>query len=160
MDSLVTAEWLANEMAASDLRIVDASKHLPETGRDARAEYLSAHIPGAVFFDIDAIAQGIGAEQAGAGIVAENVDQRAGVDRIDMLGVERQSAPRQPVGNPAMDRAQQEKVFALEEQGATGAARYWRPASRSPAWSRRWRSGSRRGPFASSSRSAQAVRPM
>ena len=52
MDSLVTTEWLANEMGASDLRIVDASKHLPETGRDAQAEYLAAHIPGAVFMDL------------------------------------------------------------------------------------------------------------
>ena len=53
MDSLVTTEWLANEMGASDLRIVDASKHLPDTGRDARAEYEAAHIPGAVFMNLD-----------------------------------------------------------------------------------------------------------
>ncbi|MFM5906696.1 MAG: 3-mercaptopyruvate sulfurtransferase [Novosphingobium sp.] len=52
MDSLVTTEWLANELGASDIRIVDASKHLPEAGRDARAEYLAAHIPGAVFMDL------------------------------------------------------------------------------------------------------------
>ncbi|WP_310532566.1 3-mercaptopyruvate sulfurtransferase [Novosphingobium sp.] len=52
MDSLVTTEWLAAEMGASDLRIVDASKHLPETGRNAQAEYLAAHIPGAVFMDL------------------------------------------------------------------------------------------------------------
>jgi thiosulfate/3-mercaptopyruvate sulfurtransferase len=52
MDSLVTTEWLANEMGASDLRIVDASKHLPDANRDARAEYLAAHIPGAVFMDL------------------------------------------------------------------------------------------------------------
>ncbi len=55
MDSLVTAEWLANEMAASDLRIVDASKHLAETGRDARAEYAAAHVPGAVFMDLESL---------------------------------------------------------------------------------------------------------
>lgn len=53
MDSLVTTEWLANEMGASDLRIVDASKHLPEAGRDARAEYADGHIPGAVFMNLD-----------------------------------------------------------------------------------------------------------
>lgn len=52
MDSLVTTEWLANEMAASDLRIVDATRHLPDAGRDARAEYEAAHIPGAVFMDL------------------------------------------------------------------------------------------------------------
>lgn len=53
MDSLVTTEWLANEMGASDLRIVDASKHLPEAGRDARAEYAEGHIPGAVFMNLE-----------------------------------------------------------------------------------------------------------
>ena len=57
MNSLVTAEWLAGEMAACDLRIVDASYHLPDAahpngGRDARAEYATAHIPGAVFMDL------------------------------------------------------------------------------------------------------------
>lgn len=53
MDSLVSTEWLANEMGASDLRIVDATKHLPEAGRDARAEYAEGHIPGAVFMNLD-----------------------------------------------------------------------------------------------------------
>ncbi|HEY6868290.1 MAG TPA: 3-mercaptopyruvate sulfurtransferase [Novosphingobium sp.] len=53
MESLVSTDWLANELAASDLRVVDASKHLPEAGRDARAEYLAAHIPGAVFMQLD-----------------------------------------------------------------------------------------------------------
>jgi thiosulfate/3-mercaptopyruvate sulfurtransferase len=52
MDSLVSAEWLANEMGASDLRIVDASWHLPDAGRDAPAEYGAGHIPGAVFMDL------------------------------------------------------------------------------------------------------------
>ncbi len=52
MDSLVSTEWLAGEIGASDLRIVDASLHL-DTGRDARAEYEAAHIPGAVFLDLD-----------------------------------------------------------------------------------------------------------
>ena len=52
MDSLVTTEWLANEMGASDLRIVDCTKHLPETGRDPLAEYEAGHIPGAVFMDL------------------------------------------------------------------------------------------------------------
>ena len=52
MESLVTTEWLANELGASDLRIVDASWHLPDTGRDAAAEYEACHIPGAVFMDL------------------------------------------------------------------------------------------------------------
>lgn len=53
MDSLVSTEWLANEIGASDLRIVDATKHLPEAGRDARAEYEDGHIPGAVFMNLE-----------------------------------------------------------------------------------------------------------
>lgn len=51
----VTTEWLAAHLSAPDLMIVDASWHLPTAGRDAQADYLAAHIPGAVFFDIDAI---------------------------------------------------------------------------------------------------------
>jgi thiosulfate/3-mercaptopyruvate sulfurtransferase len=52
MDSLVTTEWLANEMGASDLRIVDASWHMPASGRNGHEEYLAGHIPGAVFMDL------------------------------------------------------------------------------------------------------------
>lgn len=52
----VSAEWLADHLGAPNLVIVDGSWHMPATGRKAREEYLKAHIPGAVFFDIDAIA--------------------------------------------------------------------------------------------------------
>lgn len=52
MDPLVSTEWLANEMGAADLCILDASNHLPDAARDPRAEYEAAHIPGAVFLDI------------------------------------------------------------------------------------------------------------
>lgn len=55
MDSLVTTKWLAEQLGAKDLRIVDASVHLPTTGRDPRAEYEEAHIPGAVFLDIEEV---------------------------------------------------------------------------------------------------------
>lgn len=55
MDSLVSTEWLAEEIGSSDLRIVDASSHLPAAGRDARAEYEAGHIPGAVFMDLAAL---------------------------------------------------------------------------------------------------------
>jgi len=49
--SLVSTEWLREHLDAPDVRIIDASWHLD--GRDAKAEYEEAHIPGAVFFDID-----------------------------------------------------------------------------------------------------------
>ncbi|MDQ4060811.1 MAG: 3-mercaptopyruvate sulfurtransferase [Pseudomonadota bacterium] len=53
---LVDTEWLAARLEAPDIVVVDGSWHLPTAGRDAHAEYLEAHIPGAIFFDIDDIA--------------------------------------------------------------------------------------------------------
>lgn len=53
---LVSTEWLAQRLGAADTVIVDGSFYLPALQRDARAEYLEGHIPGAVLFDIDAIA--------------------------------------------------------------------------------------------------------
>ena len=51
--SLVSAEWLKTHLAAPDIRVIDATWHMAASGRDAKAEYEEAHIPGAVFFDID-----------------------------------------------------------------------------------------------------------
>lgn len=53
---LVETDWLAEHLDAPDLVIVDASWHLPTMQRVARNEYLEAHIPGAIYFDIDEIA--------------------------------------------------------------------------------------------------------
>src|SRR5689334_22592625 len=53
---LVSTEWLADRLRDPDLVVVDGSYHLPTTKRDARAEYLAEHIPGAVFFDIEEVA--------------------------------------------------------------------------------------------------------
>jgi thiosulfate/3-mercaptopyruvate sulfurtransferase len=53
---LVSTDWLATHLSAPDLVVIDASWHLPTAGRDAKAEYLAAHIPGAIHFDIDQIA--------------------------------------------------------------------------------------------------------
>ena len=55
MRSLVTSEWLACELGAPGLTVLDASWHMPAANRDPRAEYEERHIPGARFFDIDAI---------------------------------------------------------------------------------------------------------
>lgn len=54
MPALVSTDWLAAELGAHDLRVVDGSFYLPAMQRDAEAEYLAAHVPGAVFFDLDA----------------------------------------------------------------------------------------------------------
>ncbi|MEZ5843575.1 MAG: 3-mercaptopyruvate sulfurtransferase [Hyphomicrobiaceae bacterium] len=53
---LVETDWLAAHLDSPDVIVVDGSTHLPTTGRNAKAEFLVEHIPGAVFFDIDEIA--------------------------------------------------------------------------------------------------------
>ena len=54
--ALASTDWLAAHLDAPDVRVVDASWYLPAMNRDAKAEYANAHIPGAVYFDIDEIA--------------------------------------------------------------------------------------------------------
>ena len=53
--TLVSTDWLAAHLNDPDLRILDASWHMPGSGRNAQAEYQATHIPGARFFDIDDI---------------------------------------------------------------------------------------------------------
>lgn len=55
-DALVSTAWLAERLNAPDVRIVDASWYMPAQKRDPKVEYQAEHIPGAVFFDIDDIA--------------------------------------------------------------------------------------------------------
>jgi len=54
-DILKSTEWLSRNLSDPKLRILDCSFHLPGTGREARIEFERAHIPGAAFFDIDAV---------------------------------------------------------------------------------------------------------
>lgn len=54
LPDLVPAEWLVPR--TGEVRILDATWYLPSENRSARADYLAAHLPGAVFFDIDAVA--------------------------------------------------------------------------------------------------------
>ncbi len=51
---VVSTGWLAAELGAADLVVVDASWSLPSAGRNPREEFRRAHIPGAVFWDLDA----------------------------------------------------------------------------------------------------------
>jgi thiosulfate/3-mercaptopyruvate sulfurtransferase len=53
---VVSTAWLADHLVDPALRIVDATWYMPHLRRDARVEFREAHIPGAVYFDIDAIA--------------------------------------------------------------------------------------------------------
>ena len=56
MELLVSTEWLAKEIGASDLRVVDATWFMPDAGRNAQAEYEGGHIPSAVFMDLEELA--------------------------------------------------------------------------------------------------------
>ncbi len=55
MDSLVSTAWLAQHLGQPGLVVIDASAHLPDAGRDPRAEFAAAHIPGARFLDLDTL---------------------------------------------------------------------------------------------------------
>ncbi len=56
MDDLVTTEWLARNLGANDLAIVDSSLFMPNSGIDPAAKFAEAHIAGACFLDINAVA--------------------------------------------------------------------------------------------------------
>ena len=53
-DPVVSTAWLAERLGS--VRVVDGSWHMPAEARNGAAEYLQRHIPGAVFFDIDHVA--------------------------------------------------------------------------------------------------------
>jgi thiosulfate/3-mercaptopyruvate sulfurtransferase len=53
---LVSPEWLKERLSKPGVKVVDGSWYLPAEKRDPKAEFLAGHIPGAVHFDIDAIA--------------------------------------------------------------------------------------------------------
>lgn len=53
MDNLVSTDWLAGQLRAQGPIILDATAHLPDTGRDAKAEFAERHIPGARFLDLE-----------------------------------------------------------------------------------------------------------
>ena len=52
-DALIETEWLAEHMGSTNVKVLDASYHLPGTGRDAETEFSQQHIPGAMLFDIE-----------------------------------------------------------------------------------------------------------
>ena len=54
--TLVSTDWLAARLRGPDIRVLDGTWHMPDSGRDARAEHVAAHIPGARFFDVDDVA--------------------------------------------------------------------------------------------------------
>ena len=53
---LVSTSWLTENINNPNIRIFDSSWHMPNAGRNAKAEYDNAHVAGALFFDVDEIA--------------------------------------------------------------------------------------------------------
>ena len=99
-DPFVSTEWLAARLHDPDVVVVDASWHMPASGRSGHAEYLEGHIPGAVFFGIDEIADRRSSlphmlplpEQFGAQAGALGISERDTIVVYDELGLF--SAPR------------------------------------------------------------------
>jgi thiosulfate/3-mercaptopyruvate sulfurtransferase len=95
-----STEWLAGQIGKDGVVIVDASYYLPTQKRDAKGEYLAAHIPGAVFFDINAIADHStdlphmlpGPDQFGTAVGALGISDKDTIIVYDGLGLF--SAPR------------------------------------------------------------------
>ena len=56
-EALVSTEWLAAHLADPQVRILDSSFKQPGVAPTAREDYEAGHIPGAVFFDIDDVAE-------------------------------------------------------------------------------------------------------
>jgi thiosulfate/3-mercaptopyruvate sulfurtransferase len=97
---LVSTDWLAEHLRDGNLVTVDGSFFLPIQGRDAHAEYRAGHIPGAVFFDIEAVSDHStelphmlpGAGQFGVAAGALGIGDGDTVVVYDSLGL--YSAPR------------------------------------------------------------------
>jgi thiosulfate/3-mercaptopyruvate sulfurtransferase len=97
---LKSSEWLAGQIGKPDVVIVDGSYYLPTQNRDSKAEYLAAHIPGAVFFDINAVADHStdlphmlpGPDQFGAAAGALGISENDTIVVYDGTGL--YSAPR------------------------------------------------------------------
>jgi thiosulfate/3-mercaptopyruvate sulfurtransferase len=96
----VSTDWLASRLGDPNVVVVDGSWHLATTGRSARREYDAAHIPGALFFDIDAIADADNplphmlptAEKFATAVGRLGIDERQRIVVYDTLGL--YSAPR------------------------------------------------------------------
>lgn len=56
MDALVTTEWLAGQLGSPGLLVLDATDYLPGQGRNGLEEYVRCHLPGALRFDVNSIA--------------------------------------------------------------------------------------------------------
>lgn len=81
MDMLVSTQWLAEELGADDLVVLDASLHLPSAQRDPAEEFAAAHIPGARFLDLGSV------HQPGSAMPGKIPDAMHLESRLAILGV-------------------------------------------------------------------------
>jgi thiosulfate/3-mercaptopyruvate sulfurtransferase len=102
MDALVTTGWLAAHLGKRNVRVVDGSWHMPHLKRDPRAEFAQAHIPGAVFFDIDTIAD------TRSPLPHMLPDAKTFAARVGALGIGRR-----------------DRVVVYDTRGVVSAARVW-----------------------------------
>ncbi|KAL2523908.1 Thiosulfate/3-mercaptopyruvate sulfurtransferase 1 [Abeliophyllum distichum] len=54
-EPVVSVDWLHANLQEPDVKVLDASWYMPDEQRNPLQEYQVAHIPGALFFDIDGI---------------------------------------------------------------------------------------------------------
>jgi len=104
---LVSTEWVAARVGAPELRIADVRWYL-DPAKKGQEQYLAGHLPGAVFFDVDADLAAPGGARGGA------------------LGRHPWPPPEQVAR--VMSRAgigQQTQVVAYDDQGGAIAARLW-----------------------------------
>ncbi len=97
---LKSTQWLADNLGKPGVVVVDASYYLPNQKRDAHAEYLKSHIPGAVYFDMEAVADHStelphmlpGPDQFGEQMGALGISEKDTIVVYDAVGL--YSAPR------------------------------------------------------------------
>jgi thiosulfate/3-mercaptopyruvate sulfurtransferase len=99
---LVDTAWLASHLDAPDLVVLDGSLHLPAAKRDPKAEYKAAHIPGALFFDIDDLS-----------------DEKSGLPHMLPSTVKFSSRMR------AMGIGDGARIVVYDTEGLWSAARVW-----------------------------------
>jgi thiosulfate/3-mercaptopyruvate sulfurtransferase len=102
MDALVSTQWLAENLGAPDLVVLDASLHLPDAGRDAHAEFRAGHIPAARFMDL-----------------ASLVDAASPVDHT--LPIAEQFAERMG----ALGVSEASRIVVYDDSAIRSAARAW-----------------------------------
>jgi thiosulfate/3-mercaptopyruvate sulfurtransferase len=102
MTHFVSTDWLNDHLGDPDIVIIDGTWHLPNAGRDAVAEFEASHIPGAVHFNIDAIAD------TGSGLPHMLPDAQTFARMAGELGI-------------ASDKA----IIVYDEYGLFSAPRVW-----------------------------------